>query len=225
MVYGGIMIELIGFRKKYKKNDAFTLSIDKFKVDRGDFVNILGKSGSGKSTLLNVFCTIDNMDADKYMLDGNDITRIRNDRISKIRMKYFRMVFQSYQLINKLNVLENVVIPMEYADVERAKRNNRAKKLLKKFGLGGYEKKYPNQLSGGEKQRIAIARAMSNNPEIILADEHTRNLDDENMKIVMKILKKINEKGSSTIMVTHDLELNKYANKVFDINTGTMKSV
>lgn len=189
-------------------------------IEQGEFVCILGKSGCGKTTLLNILGLLDQASGGEYKLDGVNVLNLSRRECAKYRNQKFGFIFQEYHLISELNILENVCVPMGYAGIGKKEREKRALGLLENLNLAGKENKYPVQLSGGEKQRAAIARAISNNAGIILADEPTGSLDPQNGIIVMEKLKELNGQGTTVIMVTHDVELCKYGSRIIEIVKG-----
>lgn len=189
-------------------------------IEQGEFVCILGKSGCGKTTLLNILGLLDQASGGEYKLDGVNVLNLSRRECAKYRNQKFGFIFQEYHLISELNILENVCVPMGYAGIGKKERKKRALELLENLNLAGKENKYPVQLSGGEKQRAAIARAISNNAGIILADEPTGSLDPQNGIIVMEKLKELNRQGTTVIMVTHDVELCKYGSRIIEIVKG-----
>lgn len=191
-----------------------------FSIEKGEFVAIMGQSGSGKSTLMNIIGCLDVATEGKYFLGGNDISMYKENELNKVRNTEIGFVFQSFNLLPKLNVLKNVELPMVYGGVKQAERKERAMKFLEMVGLGDKWKNRPNELSGGQKQRVAIARALTNNPKILLADEPTGNLDSQSEKEIMEIFKKLNEEGTTIIMVTHEPEIAHYASRVIHFRDG-----
>ena len=192
-------------------------------IEDGEFVAIHGRSGCGKSTLLNIIGLIDSMSEGTYILDGKDISKLKPSEYAAIRNRDIGFIFQAFHLLQDESVIYNVSLPMKYAKVDKASRKERAEALLKLVGLEGKENNKALQLSGGEMQRVAVARALANNPKYILADEPTGNLDIENRDIIMDLLKTINEKnGSTIIMVTHSLRAASYANRVLFIKDGVV---
>ena len=194
-------------------------------IQDGEFVIISGTSGSGKTTLLNILGLIDRATGGNYILNGENITDMNDNAHAELRNKMFGYVFQSFYLIDELNIVENVCVPAGYAGERKKERNKRAEELLKVVGLGDKVHSRPSQLSGGEKQRVAIARALINNPKIILADEPTGNLDSNNSRIVMELLKKKYIEGKTIIMVTHDPSLEIYATKIIHIVDGKIEEI
>ena len=195
-----------------------------FTVDQGEFVAIMGQSGSGKSTLMNIIGCLDVATSGKYYLAGHDISSHKESELNVIRNRELGFVFQSFNLLPKLNVLKNVELPMIYAGIKPAKRKERALKLLEMVGLGDKTKNRPNELSGGQKQRVAIARALANEPKILLADEPTGNLDSSSEAEIMAIFKELNNNGTTVIMVTHEAEIAEYAKRVIHFRDGKITS-
>ena len=195
-----------------------------FTVDKGEFVAIMGASGSGKSTLMNIIGCLDVATSGKYYLAGHDISSHKESELNVIRNRELGFVFQSFNLLPKLNVLKNVELPMIYAGIKPAKRKERALKLLEMVGLGDKTKNRPNELSGGQKQRVAIARALANEPKILLADEPTGNLDSSSEAEIMAIFKELNNNGTTVIMVTHEAEIAEYAKRVIHFRDGKITS-
>lgn len=195
-----------------------------FSVPRGQFLAIMGTSGSGKSTLLGLLAGLDTVSTGNIVLDGADITHLREDELARLRGRKIGFVFQSYQLIPTLTAEENVLLPAELAGhVEDP--TTRAKELLRRVGLGKRGHHYPVQLSGGEQQRVALARAFITKPPILMADEPTGNLDSANGQHVMELLLQLNrEEGTTLILVTHDRQLAEYADRVITLRDGRISS-
>jgi putative ABC transport system ATP-binding protein len=191
----------------------------------GSFVVILGPSGSGKSTMLNMVGCLDLPSKGKIFLEGRDISKMSEDELSQIRGRKIGFIFQQFNLLHNLNALENVMIPMIFQNKPEEERMERAKSLLSSLGLGERMFHKPTELSGGEQQRIAIARALSNNPEIIVADEPTGNLDSATGKKIMEILTDLHKKeGKTIIVVTHDPTIANYSNQIVHIKDGQIVS-
>ncbi len=189
-------------------------------ISKQDFTLILGPSGSGKSTLLNMVSCLDVPTSGKVFLEGKDISMLSEDELAAIRGKKIGFVFQQFNLLTHLSALENVIIPTIFQNVPREESEKRAKNLLSSVGLKERIHHKPMELSGGEKQRVAIARSLVNNPEIIVADEPTGNVDSKTGEVIMNILKDLNKKGRTVIVVTHDVELKRFANKIVKIKDG-----
>lgn len=218
------MIELKDICKSYygQKIENKVLRHIYFKIEEGEFVMLYGESGSGKTTLLNIIGLLDPCTSGQILLNGKDITKITRDEQARLRNQTFGYVFQSYYLIPELNVIENICLPAGYAGKKKKEMVKRADILLQEVGLADKKKFRPAQLSGGEKQRVAIARALMNDPDIILADEPTGNLDSVNSEKIMKLLKKRHLQGKTILMVTHDPEMKKYATRKIDMVDGVL---
>ena len=190
-------------------------------IKKNEFLSIMGPSGSGKSTLLNSIGCLDIPTKGVIYLKNKDITHLEESELSQIRGKIIGFIFKSFNLIGSLDAINNVILPMSFQNIEKEKRIRKAKELLTQVGLSERLSHRPNQLSGGEKQRVAIARALANNPELILADEPTGNLDSKSGKIIMEILKKLHKKYHKTIiLVTHDLNIARYAKRKVSLFDG-----
>lgn len=192
-------------------------------VERGEFLVIMGPSGSGKSTLLNIIGLLDTVDDGIYKLNNKDVSYLNNRRRAKIRRNNIGFIFQNFNLIGRMNILENVSLPLLYKGVSTIKRYERASEILKYLGIQEKEYYLPSQLSGGQLQRAAIARAMVNRPSIVLADEPTGNLDTKSSKLIMAALKEIHEAGNTIIMVTHNPDLAAYADRVIKMVDGKIE--
>lgn len=189
-------------------------------IEQGEFILIVGKSGSGKSTLLNILGCMDGYDSGEYLFLDQNVKSLSSRESAQFRNHKVGFVFQSFQLINELTVGENIEMSMGIAGVPKNERKKRVKDLLEIVGLEEKENCRPLQLSGGQQQRVAIARALANNPDVLLCDEPTGNLDEENGIKIMELLKELNEKGSTIIMVTHDLTLKQYADRIIQMKDG-----
>ena len=189
-------------------------------IEQGDFVAIIGPSGSGKSTAMNLVGCLDTATQGKIFLGEQNINLLEESDLAQIRGKKIGFIFQTFNLIPSLNALENVALPMMFQNFSRSKRLEKAALLLEKVGLSNRINHLPNQLSGGQRQRVAIARALINDPEIILADEPTGNLDSKTGDEVMALLKDLNTHGKTIILVTHNTELTKLANKIVYLKDG-----
>lgn len=216
------MLKLTNITKTFSTKDIETevLKGINIEIKNGEFLGVIGRSGSGKSTLLNIMGLIDNPTSGSYYLNNENVINVSNNKKAEIRNKSVGYIFQSFHLIDDLKVGENVAMPLGYYGINKKNRLNRAKDLLRQVCLEDKIGVYPSKLSGGEKQRIAIARALSNNPEIILADEPTGSLDLKNAIEIMEILTNLNKKGIPIIMVTHDISLTKYMSRVVKMEEG-----
>ncbi len=191
-------------------------------IKKGDFLAVIGASGSGKSTLMNIIGLLDHPTSGKYELDGQDTSHFRENTSAEVRNKKIGFVFQSFNLLSRTSALENVALPLVYSGVPRNERLEKAKKTLGQVGLGDKLDSHPNQLSGGQQQRVAIARALVNDPEIILADEPTGNLDSKSGLEVMQILDALHKEGKTIIMITHEEDIAKHAKKRIRLKDGEM---
>ncbi len=218
------MIELQNLNKVYHTKDGsfYALRNLTLHIESGEFVVVMGRSGCGKSTLLNVLGLIDSFENGVYLWNGTDIQKADRNQRSKIRLSEIGYIYQSYNLIDELNCIDNVELTMGYAGIKRALRRSRAKELLNRVGLLDKAKSFPQELSGGQQQRVAIARAISNHPKVILADEPTGNLDYKTGIQVMDLLKHLNNEGITIVMVTHDQELSSYASRVITMSDGVI---
>lgn len=189
-------------------------------IERGEFVSIMGASGSGKSTLLNIIGILDNYDTGEYILDNTQIKDLSENRAAELRNRMIGFVFQSFNLINYKNAMENVALPLYYQGVSRKKRNLLAMEQLERMGLTDRAHHLPSEMSGGQKQRVAIARALITNPSIILADEPTGALDSQTSKEVMNVFRTLNEQGMTIIVVTHDPNVGAQTNRIIRISDG-----
>ena len=216
------MITVSHLKKTYKTGDVELNALDdiSFNVEKGEFVAIMGPSGSGKSTLMHMLGALDVATSGEYILDGEKIADLTDDRLAEIRNKKIGFVFQAYNLLPRTTALKNVTIPMMYGNVEKEERLKIAKKYLEMVGLGDRMNHTSNQLSGGQQQRVAIARALSMDPSIILADEPTGNIATNQAAEVMKIFQDLNEQGHTIIMITHEPEIAEYAKRVILIRDG-----
>lgn len=191
-------------------------------VKKGEFIAIIGASGSGKSTLMNLIGLLDHPTSGSYHLDGQDTSHLKENSLAQIRNKKIGFVFQSFNLLARTSALDNVALPLIYAKVGSVERKDRAKEALEQVGLGDKLASHPNQLSGGQQQRVAIARALVTNPEIILADEPTGNLDSKSGIEIMKIFHKLNNEGKTIIMITHEDDIAQNAKRIIRIKDGAI---
>ena len=222
------VIELKDVAKHYTIGDNIIKALDgiNIKINKGDFIAIMGPSGSGKSTGMNLIGSLDLPTKGTIKLENEDIANFTESELAQIRGKKIGFIFQSFNLIPNLTALGNVAIPMLFQNVDKDEREERAEKLLKQVDLSDRANHYPNQLSGGEQQRVAIARALANDPEIILADEPTGNLDTKTGEAVIDFLEKLNKQGKTIIMVTHEAELAKsHAKKIYWLRDGKVEKV
>ena len=216
------VIVLKNLQKRFGIGDAEHYAIDgiDLTIEKGEFIAIMGPSGCGKTTLLNILGLLDSSVEGEYELDGKSIASLSKRKQAHIRSDQIGFVFQSFNLVNRLNILDNVALPLIYKGVPKLARIKQASKMLQAFHLGEREFYMPNQLSGGQMQRVAIARALVNNPSIILADEPTGNLDSHASHIIMQELSDLHKKGNTIIMVTHNPNLTTYASRVITMLDG-----
>ena len=219
---GEVLIEIKDLCKTYVMGDEIIHANDHLNltIRMGEFVAIVGKSGSGKSTLMNIIGALDVPTSGTYLLGGEDVGDMTQNELADIRNRMIGFIFQQYNLLPKLNILENVELPLLYAHVSGEERKERALKQLERVGLKDKAKNMPNQLSGGEQQRVCIARALINHPALLLADEPTGNLDEKNEYLVMDIFEKLHNAGSSIIVVTHDPEVGDEAERMIVLEHG-----
>lgn len=221
------MIELRQIRKSYVTKYE-TLPVLKgldLSVGPGEMVSIMGASGSGKSTLLNILGLLDRFDEGEYLVDGQSVKGLNDDELAFLRNRKFGFVFQSANLIPQMDLLDNVILPLTYRNMPEREMRERGMSLLERFGLVDWRRHYPNELSGGQKQRVAIARAIITDPEIILADEPTGQLDSVSTAVVMDILTGINrESGAALVLVTHEQAVAERAQRIVHIKDGEIWS-
>ena len=220
------MIELKDIYKIYSDGDSEIRALDGVSlfVDKGEFVAIVGSSGSGKSTCMNIIGCLDIPTSGKYFLNGNDVSELSEKELAHIRNRELGFVFQQYNLIPKLNVLENVELPLLYKGVKAKQRREMAMVALERVGLADRAGKFPSQLSGGQQQRVSIARALAGNPPVILADEPTGALDSKTGKEVLEFLKQLNKEGTTVVLITHDNEIAAQIKRVVRIQDGKIVS-
>lgn len=216
------LIKLEDVSKLYGFGDATTLALDEvnLSINKNEFVAIMGPSGSGKSTLLNIMGLLDKPTHGTYKLQNRHVDRLRTAQAAKLRRDTIGFIFQSYNLLPRLTVLENVALPLAYKGIGQTRRLKYASSMLERVGMQNREYFYPSQLSGGQIQCAAIARALVNNPQIIIADEPTGNLDSAGSRLVMELLSEIHKMGNTIIFVTHNPELTRYATRVVYMHDG-----
>jgi len=221
------IIELKGVRKTYTMGEVEFNALDdvSLEIEKGEFLAITGSSGSGKSTMMNLVGCLDTPTKGTIYLDGIDISSLSESKLAEIRGQKIGFIFQQFNLLPTFTALENTMIPMELVDMPEKESKKRATELLKLIGLGDRMNHKPTELSGGQQQRVAIARSLANDPEVILADEPTGNLDSNTGKFVMNFLAKLNREGKTIILVTHDLGLVEYASKIIYIKDGEVEKI
>jgi putative ABC transport system ATP-binding protein len=216
------MIEIKKLNKSYVigKNSLHVLKGIDLKINEGELVAIMGSSGSGKSTLLNIIGILDNYESGSYTLDNVPIKNLNETKAAKYRNRFLGFVFQSFNLINYKTALENIALPLYYQGISRKKRQSIALEYLGKVGLTAWADHLPSELSGGQNQRIAIARALASQPKVLLADEPTGALDSQTSEEVMGLIKKINKEGKTILVVTHEHEIANMCNRIITLKDG-----
>jgi len=216
------LIELKNIKKTYKTGviEYTALKNINLKINRNDYVALMGTSGSGKSTLMNILGALDTPTSGSYTLQNKAVEQLNDEELSEFRNKEIGFVFQTFNLLPKLNAVENVALPLLYADIPKKERNTRAELMLERVGLTEQKYNKPNEMSGGQRQRVAIARALINNPSIILADEPTGNLDSKTSLEIMQLFKELHQAGNTIILVTHELDIAEYAQKTIVLKDG-----
>ncbi len=218
------MIEVNNLQKIFRTEEVETWALNdvSFTVADGEFVAIMGPSGCGKSTLLNILGLLDNPTKGSYKLQGVEVADLDENHRTDLRKGVIGFVFQSFNLIDELNVRENIELPLLYMGVPAKERRRRAEEVMERMNISHREKHFPNQLSGGQQQRVAIARAVIAGPKLILADEPTGNLDSVNGQEVMNLLKELNQQGTTIVMVTHSRHDASYANRIINLFDGSI---
>ena len=216
------MLKIENLSKVFRTEEVETVALDgvSLQVSEGEFVAIMGPSGCGKSTLLNIMGLLDNPTSGNYLLDGEEVGSLKESQRTSVRKGKIGFVFQSFNLIDELNVEENVELPLKYLGVPQKERKQRTTEILRRLELSHRAKHFPQQLSGGQQQRVAIARAVIMNPKLILADEPTGNLDSKNGLEVMQLLTQLNAEGTTIVMVTHSQRDASYANRIINLFDG-----
>lgn len=221
-----MLIQTEKLTKKFRTSEVETIAVNKldFEVEEGQFVAIMGPSGCGKTTLLNVLGLLDTPTSGKYILNGKDVTTLGERDRTYLRRGKIGFIFQSFNLIDELTVQENIELPLTYLKIKGDERKQRVLEIMRRMEISHRAKHFPHQLSGGQQQRVAIARAVVSNPDLILADEPTGNLDSKNGVEVMNILTELNKAGTTVVMVTHNQRDAGYAHRVIDMLDGEIIS-
>ena len=218
-----MLLALQNITKSYRSADVVTPVLHglTFNIERGEYVAIMGQSGSGKSTLMNLLGLLDQADTGTYILNGKNVTTLNASQHAEVRNQTIGFVFQSFNLLKRMNVLENVALPLLYAGKSREEAKKRAQDLLARVGLAQLGHRMPNQLSGGQQQRVAIARALVNEPPLLLADEPTGNLDTQTTAEVLEVIGQLNrERGLTIIVVTHEPSVAEHTKRLIRLNDG-----
>lgn len=220
------MIECKNLSKIYINGDVETQAVCgiSFRIEKGEFVAIIGPSGSGKSTLMHIIGALDTPTSGQYFLDGQEVSKLNDDELSDLRRNKIGFVFQSFNLLPRTTVLRNVMLPLLFTGLSEKEKEKKAREALKYAGME--ENKFlnlSNQLSGGQMQRVAIARSLVNNPAIILADEPTGNLDTKTSRVVMETFQELNRRGHTLVLITHEVEIANYANRVISMRDGLIE--
>ena len=220
------MIEIKGITKTYHTGGVSLTALNNITltIKDGEFTSIMGPSGSGKSTMMNILGLLDRFDGGTYFLNGQDVSNLSDNESAHVRNKEIGFVFQSFNLMPRMTILENVELPMVYANVPKKERRERAMKALERVGLGNRVKHRPNEISGGQKQRVAIARAIVNEPSVLMADEPTGNLDSKTTLEIMRIFQEINNEGTTVVMVTHEPEVAEYTKRIVLFKDGEIQN-
>jgi putative ABC transport system ATP-binding protein len=221
-----VAIAAIDLQKRYGTGSDVTVALAgvSFEIKRGEFVAIIGPSGSGKTTLLNILGALDRPTAGNVMIDGIDISKLSNAELAKIRNRKLGFVFQDFNLVSRMSAAENIELPLLIRGVPGEERRKKSKELLERFGLGPKANRNVNKLSGGERQRIAVARALANDPEIVLADEPTGNLDTKNTEVMMDYMKQLNKEfGKTVVIITHNPDVARKTKRLVAIRDGRIE--
>ena len=220
------VIEVIELTRQFKIGEFFVDALRgvNFRIAPGEFVAIMGPSGGGKSTLLNLLGCLDRPTSGQYLLDGEDVARLSQVQLARKRRERIGFVFQSFNLLPRTSALDNVELPLIYARVDAGERHHRAREALKAVGLEARERHQPTQLSGGEQQRVAIARSLVNSPKVLLADEPTGNLDSKSANEILVTLQRLNDSGVTIVLVTHEPDIAAYGSRMIGIRDGRVES-
>ena len=220
------LIKITNIKRDFVLGDeiVYVLKGIDLEIHKGEYVALMGPSGSGKSTLMNLLGCLDTPTSGSYILNGKDVSQMKDDELAEIRNKEIGFVFQTFNLLPRTTALDNVALPMIYAGYSKSERRARATQVLEQVNLGDRMLHQPNQLSGGQRQRVAIARALVNSPSIILADEPTGNLDSKTSEEIMKLLAEIHNNGNTIVLVTHEEEIAEHADRIIRLRDGMIES-
>lgn len=219
------LIDIAQVTKRYQLGEqiVFALQGINIKIEKGEYVALMGPSGSGKSTLMNIVGCLDMPTTGDYWLNDKEVSKMSDSALSEVRNAEIGFVFQTFNLLNRMNAIENVALPLVYAGIPKKVREERAKDVLNKVGLGDRMNHKPNELSGGQRQRVAIARALVNNPSILLADEPTGNLDTKTSHEIMALFEEIHHGGNTIVLVTHEEDIAQHAKRIIRLRDGVVE--
>lgn len=219
------LIDIAQVTKRYQLGEqiVFALQGINIKIEKGEYVALMGPSGSGKSTLMNIVGCLDMPTTGDYWLNDKEVSKMSDSALSEVRNAEIGFVFQTFNLLNRMNAIENVALPLVYAGIPKKIREERAKDVLNKVGLGDRMNHKPNELSGGQRQRVAIARALVNNPSILLADEPTGNLDTKTSHEIMALFEEIHHGGNTIVLVTHEEDIAQHAKRIIRLRDGVVE--
>ncbi len=220
------LIKITNIKRNFVLGDeiVYVLKGIDLEINKGEYVALMGPSGSGKSTLMNLLGCLDTPTSGTYILNGKDVSKMKDDELAEIRNKEIGFVFQTFNLLPRTTALDNVALPMIYAGYSKSERTARAEEVLTQVNLSDRMDHHPNQLSGGQRQRVAVARALVNKPSIILADEPTGNLDSKTSVEIMNLFNEIHANGNTVILVTHEEEIAEYAHRIIRLRDGLIES-
>ena len=220
------LIDIIGIQKSYKVGNEIVQAIKNIdlQIDKGEYVALMGQSGSGKSTLMNIIGCLDSFTNGQYILNGTDVSLMTENKLAEVRNKEIGFVFQTFNLLPRMDALENVALPLVYAGLSKKERTARAEEVLIQVGLKDRMKHKPNELSGGQRQRVAIARGLVNNPSILLADEPTGNLDTKTSVEIMALFREIHKNGNTIVLVTHEEDIALNAKRIVRLRDGLIET-
>jgi putative ABC transport system ATP-binding protein len=222
-----VLISLESIKKTYVLGEQIVDALKgvDLEIFKGEYIALMGPSGSGKSTLMNIIGCLDTPSSGKYWLNGKEVSQMSDANLSEVRNTEIGFVFQTFNLLNRLNAIDNVALPLVYAGVPQNERNERAKIVLEKVGLKDRMNHKPNELSGGQRQRVAVARALINNPSLLLADEPTGNLDTKTSYEIMMLFDEIHQSGNTIVLVTHEEDIAKHAKHIVRMRDGEIEKI